>query len=131
MSREISKFEDVIDSRDVIDRIAYLEQEMADISEECSEQGIDCVQDDDILQEYEALVALAEEGSDSPDWEHGETLIRDSYFREYAEQLADDMGLQVSNEWPFRHIDWDAAARELQADYASVDFDGVMYWIHQ
>jgi hypothetical protein len=26
-------------------------------------------------------------------------------------------------------IDWDATAENIQADYTSVDFDGVTYWI--
>lgn len=61
---------------------------------------------------------------------HGESLIRDSYFEEYAEQLADDIGAIDRNaKWPVNCIDWEKAARELQYDYTEVDFDGEAYWI--
>ena len=30
--------------------------------------------------------------------------------------------------WPNNHLDWKAAAEELQLDYTEVDFDGVTYW---
>src|SRR5690606_4686935 len=44
-------------------------------------------------------------------WEHGETLIRDSYFSEYAEELANDMRALNEDDQarlPKRHIDWEA-----------------------
>lgn len=31
--------------------------------------------------------------------------------------------------WPNTCIDWDEAARELQYDYFTVEFDGITYWI--
>ena len=88
--------------------------------------------------EHAALLKLADEASQyAPDWEHGEILIRDSYFKEYAQELAEDCAPFPRNSpegkalemWPYRCIDWDQAARELQMDYTSVDFDGVTYWI--
>lgn len=101
--------DNVIDSRDVIDAI-----ENGDLEGE----------------ELKALEDLAEEAEGSPDWPHGETLIRDSYFEDYARELAEDTGMVKGNEdWPLRHIDWEAAADELKGDYFSVDFDGVDYWI--
>lgn len=63
------------------------------------------------------------------DWHHGETLIRDSYFKEYAQELAEDIGaINRDAQWPNNCIDWDKAARELQMDYTSAEFDGVTYW---
>lgn len=64
------------------------------------------------------------------------TLIRDDHFESYAEELADDCCPYPSNsaegkalqQWPYRCIDWKQAARELQQDYSSVEFDGVTYW---
>jgi len=57
------------------------------------------------------------------------TLIRDSYFENYAQELADGIGAINSDaRWPNNCIDWARAARELQADYTSVDFDGETYW---
>lgn len=87
-------------------------------------------EDTDDADEYRALKALADEAKDSPDWQYGGTLIRDSYFEEYAQELATDIGAISGKEnWPLTCIDWERAARELQQDYMSVNFDGVTYWI--
>lgn len=119
MSEPISNDADIIDSRDVIDRLAYLDAlDHKDL-------------DDDEVRELAALEALAVQGQDyAVDWEHGEALIRDSYFVDYAKELAEDVGA-ISDElrWPATHIDWDAAAQDLQQDYTAVDFDGVTYWV--
>lgn len=125
----ISNTDNIIDSRDVIARIEELEAELL------NEDGeIDTANEDpeyrDSCGELASLQSLASEGEGSPDWAHGETLIRDSYFRDYAEQLADDIGAIDRNlSWPLNCIDWDQAARELRMDYTAVDFDGVTYWI--
>ena len=112
---EITNSEDVIDSREIIDRIAYLEDS----------------EDADEIEERAALVALAEQAEGyAPDWQYGRTLIRDSYFKDYAMELAEDIGAIDSNaSWPNTCIDWDQAARELQMDYTSVEFAGVTYWV--
>lgn len=116
---EPSNRNDVIDSRDIIERIEELD--------ELREEG---QADDDDLAELEGLRELAEECAGSPDWEHGETLIRATYWVEYAQQLADDCGMVPSGlGWPVRHIDWEAAAEELRIDYSEVDYDGVPYYI--
>jgi hypothetical protein len=81
--------------------------------------------------ELRALEALAEEADDyASDWKYGAQLVRDSYFKEYAQELAEDIGLiQRDAVWPNSCIDWDQAALELQMDYTAVDFDGVTYWV--
>lgn len=151
MAREISKFDDVIDSRDVIARLEELEDERdaakvddldADLDEGeerdtagdwVSECGIEFSDDWDEAREteYQALRALADEAEGyAADWRHGETLIRDSYFEEYARQLAEDIGAIDRNaSWPNTCIDWEQAASELQQDYTAVDFDGETYWV--
>lgn len=108
---------DVIDSRDVIQRIEDLE----DIEE----------RDDEEQAELDALKALQEEAEGySPDWERGATLISDSHFAEYAKELAEDIGaVDRSAPWPLSCIDWEEAARQLQQDYTCVNFDGVEYWV--
>lgn len=118
MSKEISNTDDIIDSRDVIARIEALKSER-DAAENSGEAS-----------ELEALEALASKAEGSPDWNYGVTLIRDSYFRDYAEQLADDIGAIDRNaNWPVNCIDWDEAAGQLKMDYFQVDFGGVTYWI--
>ena len=54
----------------------------------------------------------------------GETLIDVSDFREYAQELADDLGLTDTAEWPLYCIDWEHAASELAMDYTAVELDG-------
>ncbi len=113
--RSINSSEDILDSRDIIARI----EELTDMVRDCDEES-----------ELKALEAFAEEASwYASDWQYGEMLIRDSYFQEYAEELADDIGAIDSNAtWPLTCIDWQQAARELQSDYSAVEFDGVTYW---
>ena len=150
------KYDDIIDSRDVIARIEELEAErealqttvyewenaIGDTDEEDEKQAaaeklgraeIDLEKWDasDAADELRILKALADEASGyAADWHYGETLIRDSYFKDYAMQLADDIGaIDLNASWPMTCIDWDQAASELKMDYSAVDFDGVTYWI--
>lgn len=134
----IDNYDDIIDSRDVIARIEELESEQEDAM-----GGFEHVEDmDDATRrafldweadnahELDSLRALASEGESFPDWTHGETLIRDSYFKEYAQELAEDIGaINADASWPNNCIDWDQAARELRMDYSSIGFDGTDYWI--
>ena len=117
MMADISNSDDLIDSRDVITRIAELE--------------LDTERDEADDDELAALQVLAEEVSGyAPGWEHGSVLIRDSYFRDYAQDLASDIGaIDANATWPVNCIDWEQATQELQMDYTSVSFDGVDYWI--
>lgn len=153
MPRDISNNEDVLDSRDIIARIEELEADRDGYVLECPQyvhgnHGLDeqcpngcgdrnatpeewaqnCPDD---AAELAILSKLAEEAEGyAADWKYGETLIRDSYFRTYAEELAEDIGaINHEASWPNNCIDWDRACRELQMDYTSVDFDGVTYWV--
>lgn len=108
-----------IDSRDIIQRINYLES--YDIDELTEEER----------DELTVLQSVAKQGEDyAADWQYGEQLIRDSYFKEYAQEMAYDCGMVPDNaQWPMTCIDWNQAARELKMDYTEIDFDGVTYWI--
>jgi hypothetical protein len=120
MARDISNSEDIIDSRDIIARIDELTELL---------EGADPEDYSDEREELAALQALSDDAR-SDDWRYGATLIRDSYFQEYAEQLADDIGAIDRNaSWPLNFINWEAAADALKADYTSVEFDGVTYWV--
>ena len=112
--------QDILDSRDIIARIDELEADEDD-------QDFD----EDDHHDLDMLRDLANEASGySEDWQYGEALIRDSYFTEYAEQVAEDIGaINRDSNWPLCCIDWEDAAEQLQQDYTSVDFDGVEYWI--
>jgi len=124
MIEKIANYEDVIDSRDVIARIEEIEDLLEDGELLDTER-------EELVEELRVLKKLAEEGkSASPDWEYGVPLIRDSYFKEYAQDYAEDIGAINSDaSWPYTCIDWEQAARELRMDYTAVYFDGVIYWV--
>ena len=85
---------------------------------------------EDEYGELKRLRDLAEEASGSPDWTYGETLIRDSYFEDYARELAEGCGMVKDDvTWPNNCIDWEKAADMLKQDYMSVDFGDETYWI--
>lgn len=143
--------DDIIDSRDIIKRVAELEsyepepQTVARFNELSAQTELTPEEEDELAElrvevemndeeekaELAALKELADEvDSNTEDWKYGVTLIRDDYFETYARDMAEDMGAIPENAaWPASCIDWERAARELQQDYTSVDFDGVTYWV--
>lgn len=138
---DISNSDNIIDSRDVIRRIEELEADRAILVEnrELAREEGDSTDADEALSEWDegsdcdelmALRVLAEECDFASDWRHGECIVRDSYFVNYARELAEDIGaVSKDQSWPNNHIDWEAAADALQQDYTSVDYDDVTYWI--
>ena len=142
MGRGIDNTQDIMDSRDVIQKLEELESERQDLLDaiEDAETEEEKAEAEEALKEWEeygngdvypALKAFCEEGETaSSDWSYGATLIKDSYFVEYAQQFAEDIGAIDRNaSWPNDCIDWDKAAEELQQDYTSIDFDGETYWV--
>jgi len=102
---------DIIDTRDIIERINWLEGTI----------------EEDEIEELKLLKELEEEGI--PDWEYGATLIRESYWETYVEELANDIGAVDSiNENHWLVIDWEATAENVRMDYSTVSFDGVDYY---
>lgn len=123
---------DVIDSRDIIERI----EELDDLVAEQLQLELDGGETDrdwpEWLEELQTLKTLAEEAKDYvPDWEYGATLIRYSYFTEYCREMLEDCGDIPSNlPWYIAdHIDWEDVARELKVDYKEVEFNGVVYYV--
>jgi hypothetical protein len=145
----MNNWDEIIDSRDVIARIEELTierdahnervQEIADalsgsrddLEEAIANynQGHGFYSEDDAT-ELASLEDLKSQAECCSDWEYGETLIRESYFEEYARQFASDIGaINEDSNWPNCHIDWEAAADALKQDYTGVDFDGETYLI--
>ena len=116
-----TNMDDVIDVRDITSRVEELRESRDELREES--------------EELETLESILEElkgcGGDEQwggDW-YPLTLIRDSYFEDYAQELAEECGMvNADAKWPNNCIDWEKAARELQWDYSLVEFDGVDYW---
>jgi uncharacterized protein (UPF0335 family) len=130
-----SNSDDVIDSRDVIKRIEYLNDFLADLPDDVTEETYDPLEDrngnrNDAIQERIKLRELEDEASNyAPDWRYGETLIRESYWPTYAEEMVKDIGDMPKEIPAYVVIDWEATANNLKVDYTEVDFDGVTYLI--
>lgn len=80
-------------------------------------------------EELASLKAFAEQVEGyAADYLHGETLIRESYFTDYAEELVKECyGLpQDLPSWIV--IDWEATANNIKVDYSEAEFDGVTYY---
>lgn len=132
--RNIDNTADVIDSRDIIERIEELEGERDAHNEDGPEEDWATAFFFEAA-ELATLKALAEQAESTPDWQYGETLIRESYFTDYIEEMVRDC-YELPKEfdsgaWPWNNMkmDWDGAAEEAKVDYMEVDFDGVTYLI--
>lgn len=133
--------QDIIDVRDIIERVEELENERDNYTAKNRDGyqtmiGADWHGDNpQNAQELETLQAILEElkgmGGDEQwrgDW-YPLQLIRESHFTDYAQQLAEDCGMVNSNaKWPNNCIDWELAARDLKVDYSIVEIDGVTYY---
>lgn len=170
MAREISNSDDVIDSRDVIERIEELQAEIEEDESEVREAEEEAAQridsdhtrcmatcgecgrswDDNVvtgrtpapsarcpfeasheaMRELAILEALQEEAEGyCADWHHGATLIRESYFTEYCEELCKDIGDLPKDIPHYIVIDWEATAQNIRVDYTEVDYDGETYLV--
>lgn len=122
----------ILDSRDLIARFDYLTNEreaLADAaeSEKDDAQGALAAWDADHAEELKALEDIIDEGT--REFLHGETLIREDHFEDYARELAEDLGaLKHCDHWPATCIDWEKAANELRWDYAEAEFLGHTYF---
>jgi len=112
----------IFDSRDVIARIEELQEDTKLINSEEEEELFD-------------LLNLQDECQHSPDWNYGETIIREDYFTEYIKELIDDCYSippeLTSGDWPWRHfqLDYEAAAEEAKLDYIECGVADYNYFI--
>jgi hypothetical protein len=104
------------DSRDILRRIDYLENF-----------------DDLTLEENVELLHLKDiEGqwNDDESFRFGVIFVREDYFAEYVKETAQELGYidpdKIYN-WPFSHIDWEAASEDWECEYIFIDFNGTEY----
>ena len=132
---ELDNTADILDIRDLIERFEELETQRDEVETEALEGhaafGFGKEERDELAALESFLSDFKSYGGDHEwrgDW-YPVTLIRDSYFVEYAQELAEDSGAINSEAgWPNGFIDWDRAAEALQMDYTTGEFDGVTYW---
>jgi len=113
----ISPYADTLYSLDIIHRIKELQT--IDSDERTSNEE----------RELTALMLLEEACGDSPLWNYGAELVRESYFPVYTRRLVSlhhgDFG-----RWFDDCIDWGAVMRKLkQHKYKLVEFMGQAFWI--
>jgi hypothetical protein len=128
MTKDLDLTDDIIDVRDIIERIEELEGEIEDYAEKMDDWQANA----DNVAELETLMAIMEKikgyGGDEQwrgDW-YPVTLIRSNYFNEYMDNMVSDC-YEVPKDLPsFMTITLDYVA--LQQDYTSVDIDGITYW---
>lgn len=111
---------DTIDVRDLTE--AY--DELAGLGLDLDEMDPD---DQDLFKAIEAALNSLKGEGDDVKWRghwYPALLIRYDYFIEYAQDMAAELGLTDDElRWPYTHIDWEQAARELRADYSEVDIN--------
>lgn len=79
------------------------------------------------ITHYKEISDFCEELSGSPDFGYGETIIPESKFTEYCEELVKDCGYIRSDLPSWIEINWEATADNMKADYMEVDFNGGTY----
>lgn len=144
-------FGDIVDTRDIQERIDEieddidtLENEMSDLEEEIDElidseedgnQNIIDLKLDEIEEKVGVIKDLKEEldnllniKSEVPEFEEGNTLIHENYWVEYVQDLVTDCGY-ISSDLPWWiEIDWDRTADNVAQDYSTIEIEGNTYY---
>ena len=83
---------------------------------------------EDEKTELEELEALEGEISE---FMHGEAMIPEDDFEDYARELAEDIHRKAIRDasWPFTCINWSDAADELRQDYSEIEYQGSTYLV--
>jgi hypothetical protein len=138
--------DDVIDSRDVIQRIANLIDAIDEIDQDDEDNP---GEREDLVRELEQMQALRDAAEPNTDeWDDGATMVRESYWVDYVREMCHDCGYFDNrghgpntrysngsigpdwNAWPYKHIDWEGVAEELgSTDYCTFEWEGVTWYI--
>ena len=136
--------QDCIDTRDLIEKIDELKQQILDSFLETFEHYEDQTDDfDDILFEEEEIQNWKGDWEDElkeieeidkiedelgSEFDYGVTLVHEDYFEEYTEELLIDCGY-ISKDFPsWIEIDWEATANNVKQDYTEVEYQGETYY---
>ena len=125
----IDSSNDVIDSRDIIERIEELRTEKDDWNENEDNQTSWEEEYPDESAELTKLEELASECEGVGDWAYGESLIRSSYFSDYVQELLEDCGTIPKDLPSYIVIDWNETAENIAQDYMLVTYDSVDFYI--
>lgn len=119
-------YDDILDSREIIERIEELETFATDDSGEIDTE----IFNDYEAVEYAALISLRDAADSLPDWEYGVTLIHENYFTAAMKDDVIECGYLPNGlpRWIADNIDWEGVADALKADYTDFEFRGATYW---
>lgn len=121
---------DYFDSREVIERIEELETllENAEDTELSDDDRAEALEEFD-RKEYDALIALRDGAEGNiPDWQYGETFIREDEFTAYAMELLSDTGYLSADLPSWIIIDEEETADNMKVDYTEFEFMGTTYY---
>lgn len=131
MTKYIDNTQDIIEVRDIIERVEELEVSIQDYENEDNDLELhgEHLSQKEELEELRGLLSeLAGYGGDEQfegDW-YPITLIRDSYFETAMDELLEDIG-DIPRDLPcYLTITVDYIA--LQQDYLSIDIGDETYW---
>jgi len=105
-----------LDVRDIIERFEEIE---------------DSVEDKDEAEQLREILNELEGYGGDEQWRgswYPITLIRDSYFTEYAMEMLSDIGDLPAEIPHYIAIDKEATARNIQVDYSSIEIGDYTYW---
>ena len=139
----IDSLDDLIDVRDIIARVEELRADQdryldPEISEDDPGLHADAWADanpdkaGELADLTALMIQLENAGGGDIQWEgtwYPDTMIRDSYFTDYARELLEDCGDLPANLPNYIKIDWEATTQNIRAGYTPVKFRGVTYWV--
>ena len=131
---DICNTDDIINVSDITDRVEELRESRDQYNEKMADETAWDKIEDGEPEELAMLESMLEDmrgnGGDHQ-WEgnwYPATMIRDSYFTDYAEELCKDIGDLPQDIPSYIEIDWEATARNIRMDYSCVEIDGIDYW---
>jgi hypothetical protein len=127
----------MLDVRDLIEQYEALETELMSsylehaTNEQSFNEWLATTEDNEELKELAIILdELKGSGGDEQwrgDW-YPITLIADSYFVDYCQELVSDIG-DMPREIPsYIEIDWEATANNIKVDYSEIEIDGDTYY---
>jgi hypothetical protein len=138
---------DIIDIRDIIERIEELESDLDGLKSDSPlswqefaqayaglhphGQGQKTEELEELCNLLNIMAELAGNGGDEQwqgDW-YPQMLIRDHHFVDYCRELCEDIGAVPRDLPAYIAIDWDETARNLMSDYSSVEIPCNNRWV--
>jgi hypothetical protein len=117
----------VFDIRDVIERFEKIEVLIEKLKESNIEVSDELQNEFDCIRKF--LLEVKVSGGLEKwrgDW-YPLKFISDGYFETYVHEVAADYD-RSSTKWPYNHINWEAAARELKMDYEEIRINYETYY---